>query len=84
MMVNLARLNSYIMLNFARPKDILKNDSCKTSHKWFILSAFLSAQHTITRKLSRSIVKIRRGKIQPTVYKFQASRLSHRGTYMQI
>lgn len=43
------------MLNF---EDILRNDSCKMSHKWFSFSAFL-AQHTITCKLSRSTFKIR-------------------------
>lgn len=45
-------------VNFSRFKSILRNDSYKISYKWFILSAF-PAQHTITRKLSRSTFKIR-------------------------
>jgi len=74
MVLHLDWFNWYLMLNFARSEGILKNDSCKTSHKWFILSTF-HAQHTITCKLSRSTFKIRGGcaKIHlHCVYKFQA------------
>lgn len=81
-MLNLDQPNRYATLKFCLiRRRILRNNSYERSYKWFILSAFL-AQHTITRKLSRSIFKIREGgcaKIHPDcIYKFQASRLSHR------
>ena len=79
------------MLNFGRFDSILRNNSRKTSHKWFILSTFL-AQCAITY-VNFQEVYLRFGdrggegcaKIHPNcIYKFQASCLSHSGTYMQI